>query len=152
MEEDIFAPSMSIVPEDDIFAAHTSSPPTDDVLRPTAETPVEDDLFAFVADDRHIFAAAASTKAKQNDDIFVAMTRGEAVTSTPVDLDVTIPSVTRRRAPKATTADEDIFADDTDIFTDLPPSKARAAKRSTRKHVSKSKSLFTDDVGTCSHS
>ena len=46
------------------------------------------------------------------------------------------------------TRDEDIFADDTDIFADLPSSKSRSKK--AKPSTGQTKSLFSsDDVGQC---
>ena len=48
------------------------------------------------------------------------------------------------------TRDEDIFADDTDIFADLPSNKSRSKKTKAKTSTGQTKSLFSsDDVGQC---
>ncbi|KAK2158537.1 hypothetical protein NP493_1790g00017 [Ridgeia piscesae] len=49
----------------------------------------------------------------------------------------------RHQPRKAVTRDEDIFADDTDIFADLPSSKSRSKK--AKPSTGQTKSLFSSD-------
>ena len=53
-----------------------------------------------------------------------------------------------RQPKKAVTRDEDIFADDTDIFADLPASKPKSKKTRAMTSTGPTKSLFSSsDVG-----
>ena len=46
------------------------------------------------------------------------------------------------------TKDEDLFADDTDIFADIPKPKEKEPKKKKKTTTAPKKTIFKDDIGT----
>lgn len=53
----------------------------------------------------------------------------------------------KKKTKKVVTKDEDLFADNTDIFSDIPKAKPKEKKPKKKTSTAPKKTIFKDDIG-----